>query len=264
MFPSERYESDGYVSPIRVLTEAEALGYRARMEAHERAIGRPLNRLERTKPHLLFAWAAELARHPAVLAPVQEMLGPDLLCWETVLFTKEANGPEHITWHQDVLYWGLEPPDEVVTAWVALSPSNAANGCMRVVPGSHKLDLQTHVDTYAEGNLLSRGQVIVDVKEADAVDITLTPGEMSVHHVKIIHGSDLNRSGERRIGFAARYFTPSVRQKSPRRDSAFLVSGEDRFGHFDLEPAPEADYSPEVRARHERLFLQRRELQAAL
>ncbi|MGE0722871.1 MAG: phytanoyl-CoA dioxygenase family protein [Alphaproteobacteria bacterium] len=264
MHPAHDYQRDGYVSPIRVLSRAEALGYRARMEAHERAIGRPLNRLERTKPHLLFGWAAELARHPAVLAPVQAMLGPDLLCWETVLFTKEANGPEHITWHQDVLYWGLEPPDEVVTAWVALSPSNAGNGCMRVVPGSHRLDLQRHVDTYADGNLLSRGQVIVDVDEADAVDVTLEPGEMSIHHVKIIHGSDLNRSGDRRIGFAARYFTPRVRQRSPARDSAFLASGTDAFGHFDLEPAPEADYSPAVRARHEQFVIRRRKLQAAL
>ena len=262
MSAARRYESDGYVAPIRVLAPADALDYRARMEMQEHALGRPLNRLERTKPHLLFGWAAELARHPAVLAPVQEMLGPDLLCWETVLFTKEANGPEHITWHQDVLYWGLEPPDEVVTAWIALSPSNAANGCMRVVPGSHRLDLQTHVDTYAEGNLLSRGQAIVAVKEEDAVDLVLEPGEMSLHHVKIIHGSDHNRSNDRRIGFAARYFTPRVRQKSPARDSAFLVSGEDRHGHFDLEPAPTADYSPEVRAIHEGFVLRRKELQA--
>lgn len=101
------------------------------------------------------------------------------------------------------------------------------------------LDLAPHRDTYDPDNLLSRGQeVAVEVKAGDWVDLVLAPGEMSLHHVNIVHGSDRNRSNDRRIGFAARYFATQVRQKSPRRDSAFLVAGQDRYGHFDLEPAP--------------------------
>ncbi len=261
----ETYREQGYCAPIPVLPAAEAHRYRACLEASEAAIGRPLTREERTKPHILFGWAAELARHPAILRQVEPLVGPDILCWETVLFTKEPGGPEFISWHQDLTYWGLEPGDQVITAWLALSPSTVESGCMRVVPGSHRLALAPHRDTYDPDNLLSRGQEIaVEVKEGEWTDIVLQPGEMSLHHVNIVHGSDRNRSDDRRIGFAARYFSTAVRQTSPRRDSAFPVRGEDRFGHFDLEPVPAADYSDEARALHAEFRRRRRELQAAI
>ncbi|BBK39509.1 non-ribosomal peptide synthase [Allostella sp. ATCC 35155] len=263
--PGHDYRERGYSAPIPVMPQDEALGWRRRMEASEAAIGRPLTREERTKPHLLFGWAAELARHPAILDRVEPLIGPDILCWETVLFTKEPGGPEYISWHQDLTYWGLEPGDQVVTAWLALSPSTVESGCMRVVPGSHRLDLAPHRDTWNPDNLLSRGQEIaVEVRDGEWADIVLQPGEMSLHHVNIVHGSDRNRSDDRRIGFAARYFATAVRQKSPRRDSAFLVRGQDRHGHFDLEPEPAQDYSDAARARHAEYRRRRRELQAAL
>lgn len=262
---AEEYRQRGYCAPIPVLGDAEARHYRARMEAAEAAIGRPLTREERTKPHILFGWAAELARHPAALDLVEPLIGPDILCWETVLFVKEPGGPEFISWHQDLTYWGLEPGDQVLTAWLALSPSTVESGCMRMVPGSHLHDLAPHHDTYDPDNLLSRGQEIaVEVKDGEWADIVLAPGEMSLHHVKVVHGSDRNRSRDRRIGFAARYFSTAVRQKSPRRDSAFLVRGQDRFGHFDLEPEPQADYSPEARALHAEFRRRRRELQGSI
>ncbi|BBK40031.1 non-ribosomal peptide synthase [Allostella vacuolata] len=261
----ETYREQGYCAPIPVLPAAEAHRYRACLEASEAAIGRPLTREERTKPHILFGWAAELARHPAILRQVEPLVGPDILCWETVLFTKEPGGQEFISWHQDLTYWGLEPGDQVVTAWLALSPSTVESGCMRVVPGSHRRDLAPHRDTYDPDNLLSRGQEIaVEVQEGEWADIVLSPGEMSLHHVRIVHGSDRNRSNDRRIGFAARYFSTAVRQKSPSRDSAFLVQGQDRFGHFDLEPAPAADYSEAARDLHAEFRRRRRALQAAL
>ncbi|BBK34435.1 phytanoyl-CoA dioxygenase PhyH [Stella humosa] len=261
----ETYRQRGYCAPIPVLSAEDAGHYRTRLEQAEQAIGRTLTREERTKPHLLFGWAAELARHPAILERIEPLIGPDILCWETVLFTKEAGGPEFISWHQDLTYWGLEPGDQVITAWLALSPSTVESGCMRVVPGSHMLDLAPHRDTYDPDNLLSRGQeVAVEVKAGDWVDLVLAPGEMSLHHVNIVHGSDRNRSNDRRIGFAARYFATQVRQKSPRRDSAFLVAGQDRYGHFDLEPAPARDYSDEARTLHAEFRQRRRELQSSL
>ena len=85
----------------------------------------------------------------------------------------------------------------------------------------------------------------------------LVPGQISVHHVKIFHGSSPNRSGERRIGFAIRYVTPKIIQKVGTADSATLVRGEDRFGHFELEDAPETDYAPAALATHRRLREQR-------
>ena len=122
---------------------------------------------------------------------------------------------------------------------------------MRVVPGTQQKQF-AHKDTFAESNLLSRGQEIqIDVNENHAVDVILAPGEMSLHHVLIVHGSAPNRAAHRRVGFAIRYVSADVYQTSGVRESATLVRGADRFNHFDHELAPEADMHPDAVARHQ-------------
>ncbi len=193
-----RYREDGYLCPIRVLTAEDAARYRARLEAAEAAAGGSLPGPYKHKPHLVYIFAQELVRQPRILDAVEAVIGPDILCWETVFFTKEPRTRDFISWHQDITYWGLEAQGDVVTAWVALSPWTPLSGCMRVVPGTHKCEVVAHADTFAEGNMLSRGQEIaVEVDEAHAVDLVLEPGEMSLHHVKIFHGSHENRSEAR-------------------------------------------------------------------
>jgi ectoine hydroxylase-related dioxygenase (phytanoyl-CoA dioxygenase family) len=169
-----------------------------------------------------------------------------------VFFNKEARTDDFISWHQDITYWGLEQEGEVVTAWVALSPSTPASGCMRVVPGTHLREVVPHADTFGEHNMLSRGQEIaVEVDEDHAVDLVLQPGEMSLHHVKMFHGSRHNASADRRIGFAIRYLPPHVRQQAGAADSATLVRGEDRHGNFELEPVPAHDLAADAVAYHQ-------------
>ena len=244
-----QYARDGYYCPVPVLSPAEARRYRERLEQVERDLGGPLRGVYRIKPHLLLAWLADLVRHPAVLDAVEDVIGPDILCWNASFFTKEAMSPGFVSWHQDATYWGLSEPD-VVTAWVAFTESTLANGNMRVVPGSHRTAVP-HADTFHPDNLLSRGQEItVDVDESAAADIVLHPGEMSLHHVLIVHGSGANPSDDRRIGFAIRYIPTRVRQLAGPRDSATLVRGEDAFGHFELEPRPAADLDPAMLTLH--------------
>jgi hypothetical protein len=245
----EEYHRDGYHFPIGVLSPEEALEYRLRLERAARDLGGPLRGVYRVKPHLLFTWLADLVRHPALLDAVDDVIGPDILCWNTSFFTKEARSPGFVSWHQDATYWGLSAPD-VVTAWVAFTESNPTNGNMRVIPGSHRTQ-RAHVDTFHPHNLLSRGQEIsVEVDESEAVDIALEPGEISLHHVLLVHGSGANPSDDRRIGFAIRYIPTSVRQVAGPRDTATLVRGEDAFGHFEPEPRPEADLDPSMLALH--------------
>ncbi|MEM7024870.1 MAG: phytanoyl-CoA dioxygenase family protein, partial [Pseudomonadota bacterium] len=182
------------------------------------------------------------------------IIGPDILAWETVFFTKEAHTEDFISWHQDITYWGLDQQGDVVTAWLALSPSTPESGCMRVVAGTHLRDVVPHADTFGANNMLSRGQEIaVDVDEDHAVDLALQPGQMSLHHVKIFHGSRHNASDDRRIGFAIRYLPPHVEQQVGASDSATLVRGEDRHGNFELEPAPASDLAPEALAYHDKV-----------
>ena len=243
------YRDLGYYAPVPVLSRAEAGQLRERLEAFE-ARGTGMQGVVRHKPHLLFTWLNDLIRHPRILDAVEDIIGPDILCWGTSFFIKERRNPRYVSWHQVSTYWGLEPPD-IITAWVAFTDSVAANGAMRVIPETHKLDQVPHHDTFAAENLLSRGQEIqVDVDERKAVMLELAAGEMSLHHVRLIHGSDPNPSDERRIGFAIRYIPTYVRQVAGSHDSATLVRGEDRYHNFAPEQRPDADLSPAALAHH--------------
>ncbi len=257
----ERYRRDGYLFPLPALTPDEAMHYRQQLEKAEALSGEEFAKAYRHKPYLVFGWAAELIRQKRILDAIEGIIGPDILCWEVAVFTKPAQSDAYISWHQDITYWGLEAEGNVVTAWLALSPSTVESGCMRVVPGTHKREVVPHTDTFADKNLLSRGQEIaVEVDEVHAVDLILAPGEMSLHHVKIFHGSNPNHSHDRRIGFAIRYIPPSLRQAAGARDSACLVRGEDRFGHFEHEEPASDDLSDAAIANHARLYAQRRQI----
>jgi chlorinating enzyme len=246
------YHRDGYLAPVPVMSEMEARALRGTLETIEAGMGGPLRGDLRHKAHLLFPFLAELIRHPVILDAVEDVLGPDILCWNTNFFIKEAETPSFVSWHQDSTYWGLSSPD-VCTAWVALTPSNLGNGAMAVIPKSHTMDQIPHRDTFDRHNLLTRGQEIaVEVDERKAVPLVLKSGEMSLHHVRLVHGSPPNPSSDRRIGFAVRYIPTSLYQLEGT-DSATLVRGEDRFGHFELEPRPERDVQDDMLALHKRL-----------
>jgi len=245
----QQYRDTGYLAPIQVLTTAEASEIRAKLEAFEANAG-PLSGKLRQKSHLLFTWLNDLIRHERILDAVEDIIGPNILCWGTSFFIKEARNPSFVSWHQDSTYWGLEPAD-IVTAWIAMSDSTTENGAMRVVPRSHTMAQVPHRDTFRPENLLSRGQeVMVDVDEARADTLTLKAGEMSLHHVRLIHGSEPNPSDLRRIGFAIRYLPTYVRQVAGPHDWATLVRGVDRYGNFEPEQRPDADMSEAAQAYH--------------
>jgi non-heme Fe2+,alpha-ketoglutarate-dependent halogenase len=244
-----QYRRDGFHFPVRVLSAQEARSYRDRLEAAERAAGGPLAGDRRHKVHLLYTWANELARHPAILDAVEDVIGPDILCWSTTFFTKEAQSSAFVSWHQDATYWGLST-DDVITAWVAFADAPVESGAMKFWPGSHLKNQLEHRDTFDQNNLLTRGQEIaVDVPDGAGVDVVLKAGEMSLHHVLLVHGSGPNTTDDRRIGFAIRYIPPHVRQLKVR-DSAMLVRGRDAHGNFDMEPEPRADLDPAALAAH--------------
>ena len=234
----EHYHRDGILFPIPVLSPDETARFRAAFEeVAARLGGRPVAQsLGHTHAH--FRWAYDLATHSRILDAVEDILGPDILVWTVSIFPKYPRDPGYISWHQDGTYWGLDST-RVTTAWVALTDSVLDNGCMRVLPGSHRRQILPHRDTYAPDNRLSRGQEVeVEVDEQDAVDVVLRAGEMSLHHVNIIHGSSPNSSDGSRIGFAPRFTTPQTRQIDGEPPTAVLARGSDRYGHFQLLSAP--------------------------
>ncbi len=248
----DQFWRDGCIFPIRVMSEIEAAEIRARLEDFEKSSGGPLKGDLRHKSHLLFSWLGDLVRNAKIVDAIEDIYGPNLLCWTTNFFIKEARNPAFVSWHQDSTYWGLDKPD-VVTAWIALTPSDQSNGAMGFIPGTHTIDQIAHRDTFAKNNLLTRGQEIaVDVDDKQAVTIELKPGEMSLHHVRLVHGSPPNLSDDRRIGFAIRYVPTTVAQVAGK-DSATLVRGVDAHHHFAPEPRPVTDMDPAFVALHKKI-----------
>ena len=230
---------------------SDATGYLAELEAYENESGGPINGKWRYKSHLVFPWFNRLMRRPAILNLIRPILGNDLMVWTTHIYPKEPLDGRFVSWHQDSAHWGLDS-DKVLTIWLALTDATQENGCMRMLPGSQHNGQVTHQDTQNTNNILTRGQTIVDrIDEGETVWVELKAGEVSIHHVDMFHASTPNRSGQRRVGVAIRYITPAARQTRIDVDYATLVSGEDRFGHFNEEIAPEFTMSSDAIAFHE-------------
>ena len=247
----KQYRASGIVFPLTAFDEEGAGALLNKFEQLEQREGGRISPGTNRKPHLLVPWLSELIRSPSILDAVEDVLGPNLLCWGSQFFPKAPRDPGFISWHQDATYWGLSTAD-VLTVWLALTPSNVANGCMRVVPGTHLSQVE-HRDTEDGANMLSRGQEIsVNVREEDAVDVVLRPGEFSMHNVLLFHGSKPNSADYRRVGYAIRYIPTHVRQTVASADSATLVRGVDTYGHFEHEAAPKSEFDADAIEQHRR------------
>ena len=244
-----KYDRDGFVFPLDVMDDANAMQVRADLESAEEELAQDSERLAllRGYPDRLLPSFDRLIRDAGLINAASAILGPDLMVWSAALFIKEANSPSIVSWHQDLTYWGLDDAQET-TCWVALSDASDASGAMKFVPGSHKQNIVDHVDTFAEDNLLTRGQEIaVDVDEKDAVVVELKPGQTSLHHGHLFHGSGPNRTSDRRIGCAIRYIKASMKQQDDTKSLVAHVSGEDRWQNFTVAGPPrgrlnEADF----------------------
>ncbi|MDE0991469.1 MAG: phytanoyl-CoA dioxygenase family protein [Pseudomonadales bacterium] len=235
-----RYQQDGVVAPVSVMSPAVANELRCRLESAEKCFPQQIGPEKRNNAHYVLACLDEIVHHDEILDAVECLIGPDIILTNTVLFIKEPNSLHHVTYHQDATYMGLEPQDSL-TAWIALTESTRENGCVRMIQGSHLLDIQQHIDTFGEDNILTRGQQIENIDEERALDIELEPGQMSLHHARTIHGSRPNKSANRRIGIALQSFArPSTRQVHGE-DYALLVRGSDDYGNFTKGPRPKAE-----------------------
>ena len=248
----DQFERDGYVSPIPVLSASEANNMRDQLQAVEATQGGALLPAQRNKSFLLFKWLNDLTRDSRILDPIEQLIGPDILLWNTIFWIKEAGANSFVSWHQDTKYWGLSS-DKVVTAWIALAPAPIEAGCMRVMPRTHLGDVLSHADRYHADNMLTRGQEISDsLSEDNAVFMPLQIGEMSIHNYRLAHASGPNTSTDRRIGVSMHFMPPETQQIVGNWDCALLVRGTDTFQHFEPTPIPKHDFDPTAVAFHER------------
>lgn len=254
-----RFETDGYVSAVPLLTEEEALMHRAMLEDAEAAHG-ALH--YKAKLHTVMTSPFALATDSRVLDVVEALIGPDILLYDVTYIIKEPRTDAHVSWHQDLTYWGLSD-DQQVSMWLALSPATELSGCMRMVPGSHLGGRQDHVTTEDSANVLMQGQTVTEIDEAAAVLCPLRPGEATFHHGWTLHASMPNRSNDRRIGLNVQYIAPHVRQTKHDLDSAMLVRGADPHGHYRVDLPAQSDFAPDAVARWQEMDRLDRETQGS-
>lgn len=244
-----QYDRDGFVPAIDVLTPAEVARHRADLQAFEAAQGKPLDFPEKSKSYLLFDWADALVHHPAVLDAVEDLIGPDILVYHSTMWIKEAQSDAFVLWHQDGAHFHLDPALHV-TAWVALSDASEQAGCMRMIPGSHRLGWLDHFDAPSKNNMIRRGQGLSGFADDAGVAVPVLAGQMSLHHTMTVHASGPNRASDRRMGYGISYIPASVRPTGHAIPGALLVRGEDRFGHFQPETRLAKALTQEARAAH--------------
>lgn len=159
---------------------------------------------------------------PRLLDIAECFLGPDLALFASHYIAKPAGDGQPVLWHQDAAYWPLDPMD-VITVWLAIDPSTMANGCMRVIPGSHRGPVVGVRDGGIDSVLGTQTEAEFDASAAVAIE--LEPGDVSVHHPNLIHGSEPNRSEHRRAGLTIRYIPTTTRLLEPDRGFPLLLRG---------------------------------------
>jgi non-heme Fe2+,alpha-ketoglutarate-dependent halogenase len=235
----KQYNQKGYVSPIQALTKNQAQEVKKEIEFIENKWPNELKNLGRNYPHLISPILDNVVRNSNILDAVESIIGKNILACGTTLFIKEPDERGFVSFHQDAKYIGLEPHNWV-TAWVAITDANENNGCMKMWPGTHKQELKYHNEKfdYNSGNLLTRGQTVENVPLEKTESVILTEGQMSLHHPRIVHGSGINKSKKRRIGFVIQsYIGTNVKQVLGKM-YVQLVRGKDNFNYHQKTNKP--------------------------
>lgn len=231
----EQLETEGFCPPVRVFESGEMAAYREQLEGVERSDPNLAVRIEQL-PHLILPWMSRLVKHPPLVNAWRDLFGDNLLLTSTALRRKEPGAGQYAGWHQDTFYIRYEP------AWyvclVAITEQTVANGCLHLIPGSHRWPLLTHKDGKDRNSVLTRGQNITEAfDESNAVGVEMAPGEVMFFHPGIVHGSPPNHSEQRRVLLLVEVCPPQTKRLGTR-GRANILRGEDTHGHFDLLPWP--------------------------
>ena len=228
----KQYEDEGFVSPINIFSNMKAKEIRDEIELIEKKMPNELIKSGRYNAHLISPLLDEVTHNQDVLDAVESIIGNNILVCGTTLFIKNPGEGGFVSYHQDAKYIGLEPHNWV-TAWVALTDSYEENGCMKMWPKSH-LEIKDHNEKFDKGNLLTRGQTVENVPENEVELVELKAGQMSLHHPRIVHGSGINKSDDRRIGFVIQSYIGTNVKQTLGKNSVQLARGKDNFRYHEV------------------------------
>ena len=241
----EHFHSEGFISPIPVLSSKEVANYREYLEAFEAKYPHHRRKLK-SKSHLLCPWVDEIARNQYLLDIYEDLIGPNIFCYSMAFRIKEPDGQTFAGWHQDGAYNPIKPI--LAIGALALSECSIETGCLSVIPASHKGGTLPHEDTGNPNSILSRGQYITaEFEKSNAINLELKPGEIGIFYSEIIHGSHVNTGKDRRIMLLVEMMPTNVELRA-HRDTGVLVRGIDDFGNVDVDPSPTVEFGPNERA----------------
>lgn len=250
------YRQNGFVSPFPALTQSEVVSCQEGVNRLEAELGCHIADADpkwRSHGHAHSPWIADLARHPAILDAIEDVIGPNILVWTTTFFIKEPESMTFAAWHQDGTYFGLTP-NEQICAWVAVTEAGEDSGCMEHVSFGGQPRQLRHVALGLKHSINRAGQTIQEpFDKSKPIAMPLKAGEFSLHHEFSIHRSARNHTPNRRIGIGLNYVPTHVRVDGPGRCMAMLVRGEDTYGHFDLFDPPKVERDAAALATHQRV-----------
>ena len=228
----KQYNDNGYVAPIDILSTEEAFKARQEIELIEKKMPSEIDKSGRYNVHLISPELDKIVHNSKILDAVESIIGKNILVCSTTLFIKNPNQTGYVSYHQDAKYIGLEPHNWV-TAWVAITDSYEENGCMRMWPGSH-IEIKDHNQKFDKGNLLTRGQTVEGVPDDEIKSVELAAGQMSLHHPRVVHGSGINKSNDRRIGFVIQSYIGTNVKQTLGKNGVQIARGEDKYHHHEV------------------------------
>ncbi|MGE3643296.1 MAG: phytanoyl-CoA dioxygenase family protein [Beijerinckiaceae bacterium] len=238
------YDQNGFLFPVNCFSKSEAATLSSRVASMEAQIGHELQARFRIKAHLPFPWLCDVIRHAPLLDAVEDVIGPNILCWGASFFSKQAHDPRYISWHNDTYFYAFDPP-ETLSAWVSFNDATLKSGCVQYIPGSHRGPPPEHEFKPHPDNLAPDGRTVIGVDESLAVPAILDAGQVVFHHESVIHGSGPNNASHPRVGFVIHYIAPHVRETRYEGATAMLCRGVDTHGYWKPDPEPRFDLDPD-------------------
>jgi ectoine hydroxylase-related dioxygenase (phytanoyl-CoA dioxygenase family) len=242
------YREQGYLKFGRIFSASEMDALRARVDDMIAALPAGKRPEEMDVPHFQDPWLFRYLAHPRVLDIIEDFIGPNIILWSSHFIAKPKGDGRAVPWHTDGAYWTdrLTPMD-VITLWLAVDESTKENGCMRVIPGSHRgshSGMAAYEPVDRSTNVFHARIKPELIRESEAVDLELAVGECHFHDAWTIHGSNPNNSSKRRTGYTMRYMPANVVLKREGWNSdhrIYLLRGEDQTGgKNEYAPVPNA------------------------
>ena len=234
------YHNKGFLFPFDLYNPEEAKNFHSLYNKIEEDLGYEPQKEFRIKAHLPFPWLCDIVNNSRLLDAVEDLIGPNVLCWGASFFAKAAKDPRFVSYHTDTFTYGFEPA-ETCTAWLSFNEASTESGCINYIPGSHKLNIkhEIHADN---NNLLTQGQNVIGVDLSEAVSAPLKAGQVVFHHESVVHGSGPNKSENPRVGLSIHYCAPHVRETRIPELTALHLRGFDTSGNWRHDPLPRHDY----------------------